>query len=132
MVYNIFRGFHSGWAYLTLLMGVLFFVVILFYLLNKRKRDDFVKKLSMFTVITFHIQLVTGAILYIFLSPKVEDSLVLYKYEHPVLMLAAVFLITVAFAKLKREKNIQKDVVIMTAVALICMFIRIPWQDWSS
>lgn len=131
MVYNIFQRFHSGWAYLTLLLGVLFLVIVIFYAVNKRERDRFIKKLSLVTVIIFHVQMVTGAALY-FLSPKVEDNIRPYYLEHPVMMLTSVLLITVAYAKIKREKIISLGVVIPVAVSIFCMLLMIPWDAWAT
>ena len=34
-MYNFFKQFHSGWAYLTLLMGILFFLMLGYYAINK-------------------------------------------------------------------------------------------------
>lgn len=131
MLYNIIQRFHSGWAYLTLLLGVLFLVIVIFYAFNKRERDRFIKKLSLITVIIFHVQLLTGAALY-FLSPKVEDLIRPYYLEHPVMMLTSVLLITVSYAKIKRERIIGLGVVIPVVVAILCMLLMIPWEAWAS
>lgn len=104
MLYKILQHFHSGWAYLTILAGVLFLLIIGFYALNKRARDKFVSTLGLVTVIAFHVQLVTGAILY-FISPKVESGITLYTLEHPIMMFTSVLLITVANSQLKKQKS---------------------------
>jgi len=131
MLYKILQHFHSGWAYLTILAGVLFLLIIGFYALNKRARDKFVSTLSLVTVIAFHVQLVTGAILY-FISPKVESGITLYTLEHPIMMFTSVLLITVANSQLKKQKIVGIIPVVLSVVAIICMFLMIPWTDWSN
>lgn len=131
MLYKILQHFHSGWAYLTILAGVLFLLIIGFYALNKRARDKFVSTLSLVTVIAFHVQLVTGAILY-FISPKVESGITLYTLEHPIMMFTSVLLITVANSQLKKQKIVGIIPVVLSVVAIICMFLMIPWADWSN
>lgn len=131
MLYKILQHFHSGWAYLTILAGVLFLLIIGFYALNKRARDKFVSTLSLVTVIAFHVQLVTGAFLY-FISPKVESGITLYTLEHPIMMFTSVLLITVANSQLKKQKIVGIIPVVLSVVAIICMFLMIPWTDWSN
>lgn len=131
MLYKILQHFHSGWAYLTILAGVLFLLIIGFYALNKRARDKFVSTLGLVTVIAFHVQLVTGAILY-FISPKVESGITLYTLEHPIMMFTSVLLITVANSQLKKQKIVGIIPVVLSVVAIICMFLMIPWTDWSN
>lgn len=131
MLYKILQHFHSGWAYLTILAGVLFLLIIGFYALNKRARDKFVSTLSLVTVIAFHVQLVTGAILY-FISPKVESGITLYTLEHPIMMFTSVLLITVANSQLKKQKIVGIIPVVLSVVSIICMFLMIPWTDWSN
>jgi len=130
MLYKILLHFHSGWAYLTILMGVMFLIIVGFYALNKRARDQFVRKLGLFTIITFHVQLVTGAILY-FISPKVESGDTFYTLEHPIMMFTTVLLMTVANSKLKKEKIVGFITMLLALVAMICLLVMIPWGAWA-
>ncbi|MFA5620165.1 MAG: hypothetical protein WDA08_07670 [Weeksellaceae bacterium] len=131
--------FHSGWAYLTILMGVLFFVVIGYYAINKKARNNLINKLSLFTVLTFHIQMILGVILY-FLSPysnwnenTMKDSaLRLMSVEHPLMMFAAVIFITIANSKLKKSEQVKMSSAILSLIALACMLAMIPWDTWLS
>lgn len=136
-MYKILQHFHSGWAYLTLLMGVLFFVTIGFYAINKKARNNFVTKLSFFTTMVFHVQLIVGVILY-FVSPYAkwtentmsDDTNRLYAMEHPLMMFAAVVLITVANSKLKKSENVKMMPAVLGLLALACVVSRIPWETW--
>lgn len=136
-MYNFLQNFHSGWAYLTLLAGVLFFVMIGYYAINKKARNNFITKLSFFTTLIFHIQLIAGIVLY-FVSPyaqwtenTMKDPINrLYAMEHPLMMFAAVILITVANSKLKKSDVVKMSPAILGLIALACVVSRIPWDAW--
>ncbi|NLN34039.1 MAG: hypothetical protein GX159_10655 [Flavobacteriaceae bacterium] len=136
-MYNFLQNFHSGWAYLTLLAGVLFFVMIGYYAINKKARNNFITKLSFFTTLVFHIQLIAGVVLY-FVSPyaqwtenTMKDPINrLYAMEHPLMMFAAVILITVANSKLKKSEVVKITPAILGLIALACVVSRIPWEAW--
>lgn len=136
-LYPILQNFHSGWAYLTLLMGVLFVLLVGFFAVSKKARTAGITKLSFFTTLTFHIQLVVGVILY-FVSPYAqftENTMKdatnrLYAVEHPLIMFAAVILITLANAKLKKSEAVAMPAFILGLIALILVLSRIPWTTW--
>lgn len=130
MLYKFLLHFHSGLAYLTITMGVLFLIIVGFYALNKRARDKFIRKFGFFTIIVFHLQLVTGAILY-FISPKVESGDTFYVLEHPIMMFTAVLLMTVANSKLKKEKIVGIVTMLLALVAMICLLVMIPYDTWG-
>lgn len=136
-MYKILQHFHSGWAYLTVLAAVLFFLMIGYYAINKKARDARITKLSLITTIIFHVQLLIGVILY-FVSPfakwgpnTMKDATErLYAMEHPLMMFAAVILITVVNSKLKKNELVKLPLAIMAFVALILILSRIPWDAW--
>lgn len=137
MLYNILKHFHSGWAYLTVLMAVLFFVMVAYYAFGKKNRDARLTKLSFFTTLTFHIQLIVGVLLYFF-SPfaqwtadTMKDSTNrLFAMEHPLMMFAAVILITVANSKLKKSEEVKTGSFVLVLIALLLTLSRIPWSQW--
>src|SRR5690606_15228622 len=136
-MYNFLQNFHSGWAYLTLLSGVLFFVMVGFYAINKKARNNFITKLSFFTTLAFHVQLIVGVLLY-FVSPYAkwtantmkDETNRLYAMEHPLMRFAAVILITVANSKLKKSESVQMTPAILGLLAFACGMSRIPWDAW--
>ncbi|MBA5629398.1 hypothetical protein [Moheibacter lacus] len=138
-MYKILQHFHSGWAYLTLTMGVLFFVLVGYYAINKKARNNFISKISFFTTLTFHLQLVIGVVLY-FVSPYAkwtentmkDETNRLYAMEHPLMMFAAVVLITIANSKLKKSEVVKMTPAILGLLALACVVSRIPWDAWLS
>ncbi len=127
--YEILLKAHSGWAYLTILAGVFSLIVVGFYTINKRVKDVFVKKLLFFTVLIFHIQLVSGAILY-FKSPKVGVD-AYFTYEHPVVMFLSVLLITFASSIIKKSETVKISSFVLILVAMVILLARIPWEVWS-
>ena len=66
----MFLHAHRGFAYLELLL-VAFFLVALFLVMfgYSGKITSFLRKMSLFTMIIFHIQLIVGLGLLIFVSP---------------------------------------------------------------
>lgn len=136
-MYKILQHFHIGWAYLTVLAAFVFLFMIGFYVINKKARDSRITKLSLITTIIFHVQLLIGVILY-FVSPfakwgptTMKDSNIrLYAMEHPLMMFAAVILITVVNSKLKKSAYVKLPLAIMTLVAVLLVLSRIPWDAW--
>jgi len=135
--YQIIQHFHSGWAYLTVLMAIIFFLAVSFYALNKKQRDSAITKISFYTTLVFHVQMLAGIILY-FVSGYSkwgslnleEDKVRLLAIEHPLIMFTAVILITVANSKIKKSETIKIPVAILVLFALACVLSRIPWDAW--
>lgn len=135
--YQIIQHLHSGWAYLTVLMAVIFFLTVSLYAINKKIKDNRITKISFFTTLTFHVQMIVGIILY-FVSPYAQwtentmkdETTRLYALEHPLIMFAAVILITVANSKIKKSETIKIPIAILALFALACVLSRIPWDAW--
>ncbi|MFV0304932.1 MAG: hypothetical protein ACK5IC_05590 [Moheibacter sp.] len=135
--YKILQHFHSGWAYLTLLMGIVFFFMVGFYVLNKKAKDKTIAKISLITTLVFHVQMVIGVILY-FVSPYAQWSSEtmkdatnrLYAMEHPLMMFVAVILITITNSKIKKAEYLKMPVAILALLALAVVLSRIPWSAW--
>ena len=135
---DFIKQLHSGWAYLVILMGVVFVVSTLVYAISKKDTDNLIKKIGLFTTISFHIQLIVGLVYYIMRFSAMDgsgnimksDILRLTFVEHPMMMIAGVAFMTVANAKLKRSTVVPMSVVIFAVVAMICILSRIPWNIW--
>jgi hypothetical protein len=141
-MYHFIQKFHSGWAYLALLLLV--FAVINSFLGMSSKKEFTIKdrKIALFGLIGTHIQLVVGLILY-FVSPlgkaslgNMTDSAVrLTSLEHPLLNIIAIVLITVGWSKHKKAPTSQakfKSIAIFYGLGLFLILIRIPWATWLS
>ena len=135
---------HSYWAYLVVI--VLFAAVInaIIGFSGKKEYTDKDFRVSLFTLIVSHIQLILGLILY-FVSPKFElwssmgrevmkiADLRLYLVEHPLINIIAIVLITIGYSKHKKKLTSTpkfKTILIFYALALICLLSRIPWDVW--
>ena len=137
---DFIKQLHSGWAYLTILMGVIFVISTLVYAVSKKDTDNVIKKIGLFTTISFHVQLLVGLAYYIMRFSQFSDNgggnimksdvLRLTFVEHPMMMIAAVAFMTVANAKLKRSTIVPMNVVIFAVVSMACLLSRIPWSIW--
>ena len=139
-MYTFIQKFHSGWAYLALLL-------LLFAVLNSLKgmasKKEFTagdRKIALFGLIVTHIQLVVGLILY-FVSPlgkaafgNMSDAATrLTSLEHPLVNLIAIILITVGWSKHKKAVTSEakfKSIAIFYGLGLILILSRIPWSLW--
>lgn len=138
------KTLHSYWAYLVII--ILFAAVInaLIGLLGKKEYGAKDFRVSLFTLIVSHIQLLIGLILY-FVSPMFDfwnsmgsevmktASVRLYLVEHPLINIIAIVLITIGYSKHKKKLTSPskfKTILIFYALALICLLSRIPWDVW--
>lgn len=126
---------HSGlrWVALLLLLAAVF--VSISRWLGGQSFTEGNRKLYLFTLISVHLQLVLGLILY-FISPKVNFNglsnrvVRFYTVEHITIMLIAIALITVGYSRGKRATNdTQKHrlVGIFYGIGLGLVLVGIPW-----
>ncbi|UWX65888.1 hypothetical protein NZD85_08180 [Empedobacter stercoris] len=134
---DFIKQFHSGWAYLVILMGVIFVISTLIYAISKKDTNTTIKKIGLFTTITFHVQLLIGLVYYIMMFSALEPSnimsdsaLRLTFVEHPMMMIAGVVFMTIANAKLKRSTTVPMSVAIFAIIGLVCILSRIPYHVW--
>ncbi|GGE94276.1 hypothetical protein SAMN05443634_101189 [Chishuiella changwenlii] len=136
---DFIKQFHGGWAYLLILIGVIFVVSTLIYALSKKRTDNTIKKIGLFTTIIFHVQLLVGLVYYIMKFSAMEPSnimsdsgLRLTFVEHPMMMIAGVVFMTIANAKLKRSTIVPMSVFVFGLIGLICILSRIPYYIWPA
>lgn len=134
---------HNYLAYAVLLLVTLFTFYSLWGWLNGRKFRTQDKKFGLAAMLAVHIQFTLGLVLYL-VSPTVQQafkdfglamkssSLRLSALEHPLVMLIAAVLITVARIKTKRSdsNSAHKTNFILYAIALLLILSRIPWAKW--
>ena len=138
------KTLHSYWAYLVILILFAAVVNALIGLLGKKEYGAKDFRVSLFTLIVSHIQLLIGLILY-FVSPMFDfwnsmgsevmktASVRLYLVEHPLINIIAIVLITIGYSKHKKKLTSAskfKTILIFYALALICLLSRIPWDVW--
>jgi hypothetical protein len=105
-IYEILKSAHSGWRYLVIILLLVAFINALMGFVGKKPYTEGNRKLNVFALISAHIQLVLGLIIY-FMNGwyKVDSSvpqLRYWKMEHLSMMLVAIILITVGNARSKR------------------------------
>ena len=134
---DFIKQFHSGWAYLVILMGVIFMISTLIYAISKKDTNATIKKIGLFTTIIFHVQLLIGLVYYIMMFSALEPSgimkdsgLRLTFVEHPMMMIAGVVFMTIANAKLKRSTTVPMSVAVFAIIGLVCILSRIPYHVW--
>ena len=134
------QKFHSGWAYVALLLLV--FAVVNSFLGKSSKKEFTAKdrKIALFGLIATHIQLVVGLILY-FVSPlgsasigqMAESDVRLTWLEHPIINILAIVLITIGWSKHKKGATNEakfNSVFIFYGLGLVLILSRIPWKLW--
>ena len=136
---------HSYWAYLAVLLIVITVVNALIGFTKNKEFSDKDLRISLFTLIVIHIQLILGFIVY-YVSPYYEsmreigmgatmkDAVIrLYTVEHPLMMILAIVLITIGFSKHKKQttdKGKFKTITIFYGLGLLFVLSRIPWSHW--
>lgn len=139
-MYEIIQKFHSGWAYLTLLILVLAVLNSVVGLVSKKEFLTKDRKIALFALIVTHIQILVGVILY-FVSPlglasfgqMSDKALRLTSLEHPLINIIAVVLITIGWSKHKKMESSEtkfKTFSIFYSLGLLLILSRIPWSMW--
>lgn len=144
-MYSTVFFIHSWWAYLVLLVLVIASINSLIGFFSKKEYGASDFRMSLFTLIVSHIQLLIGLVLY-FVSPYFkafgeggmgevmkDPTLRLYLVEHPLMMILAVVLITVGYSKHKKKLTSRpkfKMLAIFYTLALVFVLSRIPWSAW--
>ena len=139
-MYTFVQKFHSGWAYVALLLLV--FAVVNSFLGKSSKKEFTAKdrKIALFGLIATHIQLVVGLILY-FVSPlgsasigqMAESDVRLTWLEHPIINILAIVLITIGWSKHKREESNNgkfKKIALFYLLGLVLLLAMIPYKQW--
>lgn len=143
-MYNFIQKFHSGWAYLALLILVIAVVNSLIGMSSKKEFSLKDRKIALFALIAIHIQFLVGIILY-FISPNglqmikavgmggLTTESRLLALEHPLINIIAIALITIGWSKHKKlltGESKFKTFSIFYGLGLVLILSRIPWKIW--
>jgi hypothetical protein len=143
-MYNVILTLHSYWAYLVLLILSIAVINALIKVFGDKEYTAKDFRISLFTLIVSHIQLLIGLLLY-FISPRFElwselggkvmkDPMArLYLVEHPLINIIAITLITIGYSKHKKKLTSPsklKIIAIFYTIALVLFLSRIPWSTW--
>ena len=144
-MYNTIQTLHSYWAYILLLILLLASLNALYKTVTDKEYEAKDFRISLFTLIVSHIQLLIGLVLY-FASPRLrlfselgmgeimkDSAHRLYLIEHPLINMIAVALITIGYSKHKKKLTSAsklKIIAIFYTIALVLFLSRIPWSTW--
>ncbi len=143
-MYTGLKHLHSFLPYLLITVLLFAFVRSVIAYRLKQPHTEGHRKNGLIFLILAHIQFLIGAVLY-FVSPMsrsglndvslaMKDSaLRLYTIEHPLMMILAIVLITVAYSKSKKDISSHlkhKIKSIYFGLALVLILSRIPWSAW--
>ena len=143
-MYSTIKMLHSYWAYLVVIVLIVAVINAFIGLIRKKEYNDKDFRVSLFTLIVSHIQLLLGLILY-FVSPMFDmwssmgsevmktAGVRLYLVEHPLINIIAIVLITIGYSKHKKKLTSSpkyKTIFVFYTLALICFLSRIPWDLW--
>jgi len=139
-MYETIQSVHSILAYAALGLLVLASINAIFGLTSKKLFSEKDLRLSLFTLIICHIQLLVGLILY-FVSPlgsaqlgNMKDAAMrLTSLEHPLINIIALVLITIGWSKHKKEESNNgkfKKIAVFYTLGLVLILSRLPWANW--
>ena len=137
---------HSYLAYAALALLVLASINAILGLTSKKLFTDKDLRISLFTMIICHIQLLVGLIVY-FSSDRINqwsllgmkvmknDELRQLLVEHPLTNIIALVLITMGWSKHKKEESNNgkfKKIAIFYTLGLLLLLLMIPYKQWFS
>lgn len=145
-MYEFIQKFHSGWAYIALLLLIVAVVNAAVGLLGKKEFTPKDRKIAIMGLIGTHTQLLIGLILYFvsengflaiakhgFGTIMKNEGLRLTVVEHPLINIIAIALITIGWSKHKKlttSKSKFKTFSIYYSIGLLLILSRIPWGLW--
>ena len=136
-MFDILKHAHSGWRWIVLALLIYAIFNAFTKMQSGKSFEEKDRKLNLFTMISVHIQLLFGLIIY-FMSPSVQfgaatmkDSMLrFFTVEHFAMMLIAVILITVGNSRSKKaveDAKKFKNTFTFYLIGLIIILVGIPW-----
>ena len=142
---EILQNVHSYLAYIVLaILIIAFFNALTGFIKNREFALEKDFRISLFTLILSHIQLVLGLILYFVSSNGLKairelgmggmnSAARLLALEHPLTNILAIALITIGWSRHKKtddSKKKFKSIAIFYGLGLLLILSRIPWAQW--
>jgi hypothetical protein len=130
---DILKSAHSGWRYVVFLLLIIAVVKALSGWFGNKTYTEGDRKLNVFTLISAHIQLLIGLVLYFSegwykLSSAGAPAVRYFKMEHISMMVIAIILITVGNAKSKKLTEAiakHRTIAVFFGLALILIIVTI-------
>lgn len=147
LAYPWIQELHSYLAYIVLVFLFLAVANAIMGLVGNKMftpQKDF--RLSLFTLILCHLQLLIGLLIY-FMSPSglsavqelgmggLNSAARLLAVEHPAINIVAIILITIGWSRHKKfmeGKKKFKSIAVFYGLGLLLVLSRIPWGQWFS
>ena len=139
-MYPFIQKFHSGWAYLVVILLIIVVFNSIIGLVLKKEFTPKDRKIAILALASIHTQIVIGIILY-FVSPlgfsslgqMSDKALRLTSLEHPLINIIGITLITIGWVKHKKLTTSEskfKTFSIYYGLGLVLILSRIPWKLW--
>jgi uncharacterized membrane protein len=134
--YNILLHAHKGFAYLELLLVAVFLVLLLVTMFGfSGNISKAFRKVTLFTMIFFHVQFLLGIIMLITNITKgldmgavMKNSDLRFTYvEHPFSMLIAAVIMTIINRKVKSNDKLTIPLLSLGLVAVALFVFAFPW-----
>ncbi len=137
--FHIMLQAHRGFAYLILLLTVVFVVSLLLAMFGYSGNiSKLLRKSTLFTMIMFHLQAIIGLVMLFLFSPGfkqakeagtlMSDSVSRHTYvEHPTAMITAAVLMTILNKKMKTNEKLSLGMVFMGVIAVALMMWAFQW-----
>jgi cytochrome c biogenesis protein CcdA len=139
--YNYSLVIHSWNRWLIIVAGVVLIIMLVAALKGRLRNTQNINKVALTFIISLHLQLLIGLLLYFFLSPLTQaafndfgsamknSGLRFWAVEHSLLTLVGIILAQIGYSKAKRineEKLKQKTMLIWMGIALFLILLVIP------
>ncbi|WP_124640308.1 hypothetical protein [Amniculibacterium aquaticum] len=135
-MYNILLNAHKGFGYLELLLVSLFIITLVITSFGfSGKIKPLFRKITLFTMIFFHIQFLLGIVMLGIhfssgtdMGSIMKDSALRFQYvEHPFSMLIAAILMTIINKKVKTNDTLSLKIFFMGVLAVALFAFAFPW-----
>jgi len=138
-MYNVIKHAHSGFRYVVLLLILIAIISAFVGWLGNKKYTNGTRKLNLFAMVSVHIQVLVGIVLYFFSNiTKVamnnwgdamkNQTLRYWALEHVVLMLLAMAIITIGYSKSKKSSTDvfkHRNIAIYYTLTLIVIVVAV-------
>ncbi|WP_187477361.1 hypothetical protein [Amniculibacterium sp. G2-70] len=135
-MYNILLNAHKGFGYLELLLVSLFIITLVITSFGfSGKIKPLFRKITLFTMIFFHIQFLLGIVMLGIhfssgtdMGSIMKDAALRFQYvEHPFSMLIAAILMTIVNKKVKTNDTLSLKIFFMGILAVALFAFAFPW-----
>lgn len=140
-IYNITLFIHSWNRWIVLILGIALIIRLISSISGTKQFTSGIRQLAVFFVISLHLQLLIGLILYFFLSPLTQvafndfgnamknSGLRFWAVEHLMLNVIGIALVQIGYTRSKKipsDSKKLKSLLIWTSIGLFIILLAIP------